>query len=140
MYVICMYREVFVWYIMVFFKAKVWSVNLRKFRRITELLKRPKVITLLTFVLTLTVTDTTQTPSQTTRLTLQLPSQSVHTSFRTHQSYHCFYPDQWQIFLVLLKWPPELQTPTMESFGWATRHWKYRWHYLLKTEDVWLRL
>ena len=57
-------------------------------RRITELLKRPKVITLLTFVLTLTVTDTTQ------RLTLQLPSQSVHTSFRTHQSYHCFYPDQ----------------------------------------------
>ena len=66
----------------------------KKNRRNTELLKIPKVITLLTFVLTLTVTDTTQTPSQTTRLTLQLPSQSVHTSFRTHQSYHCFYPDQ----------------------------------------------
>ena len=69
----------------------------KKNRPITELFKRPKVITLLTFVLTLTVTDTTQTPSQTvTRLT---------NNFATSKSKCTYFVSYSSVLSLLLSWP-----------------------------------
>ena len=73
------------------FLSKVWSENLRKFRRITELLKRPKIITLLTFVLTVTVTDTTQ--------------KQIKVNFATSKSKCTYFVSYSSVLSLLLSWP-----------------------------------
>ena len=69
--------------------------NSKENRRITELLKMPKVITLLTFVLTLTVTDTTQTPSQT----------KYKVNFATSKSKCTYFVSYSSVLSLLLSWP-----------------------------------